>query len=84
MGVIAAEYDESVDALYLAIGGGEWDHLVSLDDSRMIDYAADGSVIGIEILSPARKGVKLDGLPFRAEVERVLLAASFRVIDGAR
>jgi uncharacterized protein YuzE len=64
------EYDESIDAAYLKVSDAPWDHQVRLDDSRGIDYAADGSVIGIEILSPRRKGVRLDGLPFRADVAR--------------
>jgi len=44
------EYDESVDAAYLTVSEETWDHQVRLDDSRGIDCAADGSVIGIEIL----------------------------------
>ena len=60
-----------------------WDHEVRLDDSRGIDYAADGSVIGIEILSPRRKGVRLDGLPFREDVVRVMQSVAFRILEGA-
>jgi uncharacterized protein YuzE len=78
------EYDESVDAAYITVKEADWDHQVRLDDARGIDYAADGSVIGIEILSPRRKGVKLDGLPFRGDVARVLQAVSFRVLEGIR
>ena len=78
------EYDESVDAAYITVKEADWDHQVRLDDARGIDYAADGSVIGIEILSPRRKGVKLDGLPFRNDIARVLQAVSFRVLEGVR
>jgi uncharacterized protein YuzE len=78
------EYDESVDAAYITVKEADWDHQVRLDDARGIDYAADGSVIGIEILSPRRKGVRLDGLPFQGDVARVLQAVSFRVFEGAR
>jgi uncharacterized protein YuzE len=78
------EYDESVDAAYITVKEADWDHQVRLDDARGIDYAADGSVIGIEILSPRRKGVKLDGLPFPGDVARVLQAVSFRVLEGIR
>ena len=49
------EYDESVDAVYLTLSDAAWDHHVRLDDARGINYAADGSVIGIEILSPRRR-----------------------------
>lgn len=78
------EYDESVDAAYIAVSDAEWDHQVRLDDARAIDYAADGSVIGVEILSPKRKGVNLDGLPFRDDIARIMAAVSFRVLEGAR
>ena len=44
---------------------------VRLDDSRIVDYAEDGSLVGVEILSPSR-GVELSGLPRRSEIEQAL------------
>jgi uncharacterized protein YuzE len=76
-------YDESVDAAYLEVTDGAWDHQVRLDDARGINYAADGSVIGIEILSPRRKGVLLDGLPYPDDVERVMRSCGFRILQAA-
>ena len=78
------EYDESGDAAYLSFSDSEWHHQVRLDDGRGINYAADGSVIGVELLSPRRKGVLLDGLPFRDDIERVVRAVGFRVLETAR
>ena len=78
------EYDESVDAAYITVKDADWDHQVRLDDARGINYAADGSVIGVEILSPRRKGVILDGLPFRDDIARVMQAVSFRILESAR
>lgn len=78
------EYDESVDAAYLTVSDAPWDHQVRLDDARGINYAADGSVIGIELLSPRRKGVLLDGLPYRDDVIRVVRSVGFRVLEAAR
>ena len=60
------------------------DHQVRLDDARGINYAADGSVIGIEILSPRRKGVQLDGLPYPEDVSRVMRSCGFRILQAAR
>ena len=74
------EYDESVDAAYLTMSDAPWDHQVRLDDARGINYAADGAVIGIEILSPRRNGVLLEGLPFPEDVTRVMRSVGFRVI----
>ena len=59
-------------------------HQVRLDDARGINYGADGSVIGIELLSPRRKGVLIDGLPYPDDVVRVLRSVRFRVLEVAR
>lgn len=77
------EYDESVDAAYLHVSDDPWDHRERLDDARGVNYAADGSVVGIELLSPARRGVNLDGLPFANDVERVMRARGFRILQRA-
>ena len=78
------EYDESVDAAYLTLTDAAWDHQVRLDDARGINYAADGSVIGIEILSPRRDGVLLDGLPYPEDVTRVMRSVGFRLLERPR
>ena len=74
------EYDESADAAYLQLTDGPWHHQQRLDDARGINYAADGSVIGIEILSPRRNGVRLDGLPYPDDVARVMRSCGFRIL----
>lgn len=78
------EYDESVDAAYLTVSDDNWARQERLDDARGINYAADGSVIGIELLSPRRKGVVLDRLPFVDDVARVLRSVGFRVLETTR
>lgn len=77
------EYDESVDAAYLQVSDATWDRQERLDEMRGINFAADGSVIGIELLSPARIGVNVDGLPFADDVERVMRARGFRILQRA-
>lgn len=54
-----------------------------LDERRGINYAADGSVVGIEILSPRKQGVVVDGLPFPIDVARVLRSVGFRILEPA-
>jgi len=73
------EYDESVDAAYLTFSDAKWTRQQRLDDARAINYAADGSVIGVELLSPRRKGVILEGLPHPDQIERVIRAVGFRI-----
>lgn len=78
------EYDESVDAAYLQVSDAPWHHQERLDDARGINYAADGSVIGIELLSPSRSGVNVAGLPYAGDVERVMRARGFKILERAR
>jgi len=78
------EYDESVDAAYLLVTDAPWYRHERLDDARGINYAIDGSVVGIELLSPARRGVKLDGLPYAEDVDRVMRARGFRILQPTR
>jgi len=78
------EYDEAVDAAYLTVSDQPWHHRVRLDDARGVNYAADGSVIGIKILSPRRRGVLIDGLLYREDVLRVLRSVGFRILETAR
>ncbi len=42
-----------------------------LDDDRRIDYAANGEVIGVELLGVS-EGVHIDDLPYREDIIRVL------------
>jgi uncharacterized protein YuzE len=74
------EYDEAADAAYLSVSESEFHHRQQLDDARGVNYAEDGSVIGIELLSPRRRGVLLDGLPYPQDVERVIRSVGFRVL----
>ena len=78
------EYDESVDAAYLSFSDDEWHHQERLDDARAVNYAADGSVIGVELLSPSRKGVLLDDLPYQKDIARVMRSVGFRILESAR
>lgn len=73
------EYDESVDAAYLQVSEAAIHRHVQLDDARGVDYAADGSVVGIELLSPRRKGVRLLGLPYSHDVARVMQSCGFEI-----
>jgi uncharacterized protein YuzE len=78
------EYDEAGDAAYVTFSDDEWHHQQRLDDARAVNYAADGSVIGVELLSPSRKGVLLDGLPYQEDIARVMRSVGFRILESAR
>jgi uncharacterized protein YuzE len=56
------EYDVEADALYITLKEAPYAYGRDLDDSRRIDYAADGIPVGVEILFPSQ-GIDLAGLP---------------------
>jgi len=49
-----AEYDPESDAVYVCLRKEKVQRSVDLDDSRIIDYSADGAVVGIEFLGVGR------------------------------
>lgn len=78
------EYDEAADAAYVTFSDSEWHHQQRLDDGRAVNYAADGTVVGVELLSPKRKGVLLEGLPYPEDIARVMRSVGFLVLETAR
>ena len=69
--MIEFEYSETADAVYIRLSELPYAHGSDLDDDRRVDYAANGEIIGIELLGVS-EGVHLDGLPRRDVIERVL------------
>lgn len=55
-------YDEEADALYVRLSEKPYAYGVELDTERRIDYAHDGTPIGIEVLC-ASQGVDMANLP---------------------
>ncbi|MCK9495423.1 MAG: DUF2283 domain-containing protein [Dehalococcoidia bacterium] len=65
-------YDREADVLYVALRDDDTvDHSASLDDIRIIDYSADGAVVGIEFVN-ASSGVDLSDVPFQHKVEQLI------------
>ena len=65
------DYDQEADAIYIRIVEGDVARSVPLDDLRMIDYAADGAVLGIEFVDVSG-GVDLHDVPFAEQVEQAI------------
>jgi len=76
------EYDAQADAVYLRLRDEPYSHGANLDDSRRIDYGADGDPIGIELLDVSL-GVKIDGLPRGTQVKRLLIQHHIRIATAA-
>jgi uncharacterized protein YuzE len=77
------ELDRKADAAYVELSRDAIDRQVQLDAARVLDLAADGSVVGVEFLSPSR-GVSLDGIPRAVEIGRALRRRGVRVISAVQ
>ncbi|MSQ10742.1 MAG: DUF2283 domain-containing protein [Dehalococcoidia bacterium] len=76
-------YDPSADAMYVYLGRrrrvAKTEELPSFASDRMVDYAQDGTPIGIEVLG-TKSGVDVAGLPLAAEVAALLRQHGFIVV----
>lgn len=63
------EYDKKGDAAYFAFSSAASVRQERLSNLRVIDYGANGDVVGVEFISPSR-GMDLTGVPRAAEIER--------------
>lgn len=65
------EFDWDADAVYFRLSNKPYAYGKDLDAERRIDYAEDGSPIGVEITC-VREGVTLRDLPHEDEIRDIL------------
>jgi uncharacterized protein YuzE len=70
-----ATFSETADAIYVYLCDAGFARTKILDDLRMVDLAADGSVIGVELLHVSG-GVDFTDVPERDTVERLIREAN--------
>ncbi|MXX18178.1 MAG: DUF2283 domain-containing protein [Dehalococcoidia bacterium] len=78
----AATYDPEADILYVRLLDDEAvERQTYLDDARIIDHSADGSVIGVEFVG-ASDGIELGDVPFAQQIEELIGGSghSFRIL----
>lgn len=63
------QYDKRRDAAYFAFSSADSVRQVKLGNARIVDYGADGTVVGVEFISPSR-GMDLTDVPHAAEIEK--------------
>ena len=73
---VQVQVDVSAGALYVRLSDSAVHKTREFGDFRMVDYDADGHVVGVEFLQIAT-GVDLDGLPENPRILTVLLAHGF-------
>lgn len=71
--MVQFEHSETADAIYLRLSDLPYAYGKDLDDDRRVDYAANGEVVGVELLG-VREGVHTDDLPQRDAIIRALEA----------
>lgn len=66
-----ARHDPKADAIYVVLLDDEVAKSHTLDDFRIIDYSADGRVVGVEFLGVGG-GVDLEDVPHSNKVEKAI------------
>ncbi len=77
--MIDYHYDEEADAIYVRRSEKQYAYGEDLNPERRIDYAADGSPIGVE-LTCVSEGVDLRDLPEQRSIAEVLARLNIRVL----
>lgn len=79
-------YSERADALYVELSDKPFGHTADVsrgpDYERGIDYAEDGTPLGVEFLNASR-GVDLTDIPRAAEIAATLRARGFKILERA-
>jgi len=65
------QYDPEADSAYILVNDLPHAYSKEADDTRFIDYAEDGTVIGIELLYVGA-GVDVSDLPYQEEIAEIL------------
>ena len=64
-------YDPDADVVYVLLNDIHVEKTKALDDVRLIDYSADGAVVGIEFIN-ASAGIDVRDIPFAQTVEGLI------------
>lgn len=72
------EYDANADCAYIRINDLPHAYSKEIDETRFVDYAEDGTVIGIELLYVS-SGVDVSGLPHETEISELLARNKVKV-----
>jgi uncharacterized protein YuzE len=77
--MIDYRHDEKADAIYIRLSEKDYAYGEDIDPERRIDYAADGTPVGIELLCVST-GVDLRDLPEQQTIARLLAEHRIRVL----
>lgn len=72
------KYDPKADAAYIYLSNKAYAYGKDLDNSRRLDYASDGTIIGVELLC-VKRGVNPANLPEQDKIIRLLEQKNIKV-----
>ncbi len=72
------EYDPEADAVYIRLSDKEYAYGEDLDRERHIDYASDGTPVGVELLCVS-SGASLRDLPHQDAIEGILRKLNIKI-----
>jgi len=73
------QYDKNADCAYILINKLPYAYLEEIDETRFVDHAEDGTVIGIELLYVSG-GVDTSDLPYEPEIGKLLEEHDVKVL----
>ena len=79
--MIEYRHDEEADAIYIRLSEKGYAYGEELDPERRIDYAADGTPVGVELLCVSA-GVDLSDLPQPQSIAELLAQHKIRVLTS--
>ncbi|MBI2912362.1 MAG: DUF2283 domain-containing protein [Chloroflexi bacterium] len=77
--MIDFRYDEEADAIYIRLSDMAYSYGEELDRERRVDYAADGTPVGVE-LTCVSTGVDLRDLPQQKVIADLLAKHRIKVL----
>lgn len=80
--MLELRHDPNADAVYIRFADGEFARAEDVGGERRVDYATDGTVLGVEILYPS-DGVDVAGLPRADEITELVAGHGLRVATAA-
>jgi uncharacterized protein YuzE len=73
------QYDKQADAIYISLSTKKVTYTKKLDNFRYVDFAADNTSVGVELLCVSN-GVATDDLPFAGNIVKLLESNHIRTL----
>ena len=75
------KYDRKADAIYIKLSNTPYAYGRDIDKERRIDYASDGTIIGVELLCVS-EGVNVIDLPNSEVITEMLEDKHIKILVG--